>query len=329
MLTNKPPPGQGISPEGWGILCTWTPRPGRTGRLTAHLEHSHVWFHWHARADHHLRDRAHHLRPPEAPELGKSLGRSLNEFKKASNDLQNTLEQEIKLEEQKENGRRPQGRSDAATPDHRPRDTTAPSQTVSALALPHGPGAVPQAGRGIAAAARRPSRREASSPFGDEDARPLEGRMTFLEHLDELRKRITHAVVALLVGLPRRLRLHRTGSQAFVYARLTADIPGGKLIYTEPGEGFFLYIKIAALVGPAHRLAVRDVAGVALHRARALREGEEAGHSVRRRIVVALRRRARRSRITCCSPRRGGSSRASRTSSSTSRPASIRCSAST
>jgi Sec-independent protein translocase protein TatA len=34
--------------------------------------------------------------------LGKSLGRSLNEFKRASADLQNTLEQEIKLEEQKE-----------------------------------------------------------------------------------------------------------------------------------------------------------------------------------------------------------------------------------
>ena len=40
--------------------------------------------------------------PRKLPELGKSLGRSLNEFKKASTDLQNTLEQEIKLEEQKE-----------------------------------------------------------------------------------------------------------------------------------------------------------------------------------------------------------------------------------
>jgi TatA/E family protein of Tat protein translocase len=39
--------------------------------------------------------------PRKLPELGKSLGRSLNEFKKASTDLQNTLEQEIKLEEQK------------------------------------------------------------------------------------------------------------------------------------------------------------------------------------------------------------------------------------
>ena len=40
--------------------------------------------------------------PRKLPELGKSLVKSLNEFKKASQDLQNTLEQEIKIEEQKE-----------------------------------------------------------------------------------------------------------------------------------------------------------------------------------------------------------------------------------
>lgn len=40
--------------------------------------------------------------PRKLPELGKSLGRSLSEFKKASTDLQNTLEQEIKIEEQKD-----------------------------------------------------------------------------------------------------------------------------------------------------------------------------------------------------------------------------------
>ena len=40
--------------------------------------------------------------PRKLPELGKSLGKSINEFKKASTDLQNTLEQEIKIEEQKE-----------------------------------------------------------------------------------------------------------------------------------------------------------------------------------------------------------------------------------
>lgn len=81
-----------------------------------------------------------------------------------------------------------------------------------------------------------------------EDEEPPEGRMTFLEHLDELRKRITQAVIALLVGFfiafafIERIWL-------FVFARLTADIPGKQLIFTEPGEAFFLYIKMAAITG--------------------------------------------------------------------------------
>jgi sec-independent protein translocase protein TatA len=36
------------------------------------------------------------------PELGRSLGRSINEFKKASNELRSTLEEEIRVEERKE-----------------------------------------------------------------------------------------------------------------------------------------------------------------------------------------------------------------------------------
>ena len=40
--------------------------------------------------------------PRKLPELGRSLGKSLAEFKKASADLRNTLEEEIRLEEQKQ-----------------------------------------------------------------------------------------------------------------------------------------------------------------------------------------------------------------------------------
>jgi TatA/E family protein of Tat protein translocase len=39
--------------------------------------------------------------PRKLPELGKSLGRSINEFKRASNELKNTLEDEIRVEEQR------------------------------------------------------------------------------------------------------------------------------------------------------------------------------------------------------------------------------------
>ena len=37
--------------------------------------------------------------PRKLPELGRSLGKSIAEFKKASNELKSTLEEEIRLEE--------------------------------------------------------------------------------------------------------------------------------------------------------------------------------------------------------------------------------------
>jgi TatA/E family protein of Tat protein translocase len=40
--------------------------------------------------------------PRKLPELGRSLGKSIAEFKRTSNDLRNTLEEEIRLEEQQQ-----------------------------------------------------------------------------------------------------------------------------------------------------------------------------------------------------------------------------------
>ena len=40
--------------------------------------------------------------PRKLPELGRSLGRSLSEFKRASNELKNTLEEEIRVEDQRQ-----------------------------------------------------------------------------------------------------------------------------------------------------------------------------------------------------------------------------------
>jgi TatA/E family protein of Tat protein translocase len=40
--------------------------------------------------------------PRKLPELGRSLGKSLSEFKRASNELRNTLEEEVRLEDERD-----------------------------------------------------------------------------------------------------------------------------------------------------------------------------------------------------------------------------------
>jgi sec-independent protein translocase protein TatA len=68
--------------------------------------------------------------PRKLPELGRSLGKSLAEFKKASNELRNTLEEEIRIEEQREKS---QPSSTAGTT-----PTTPPTGHVDAANDPHG-----------------------------------------------------------------------------------------------------------------------------------------------------------------------------------------------
>ena len=75
------------------------------------------------------------------------------------------------------------------------------------------------------------------------------GKMSFLDHLDELRKRLIASLLALVVGV-----LVCFGFVSFIFEfimePLTEVLPeGGTLIFTEPAEAFFLYIKMAALAG--------------------------------------------------------------------------------
>jgi sec-independent protein translocase protein TatC len=84
----------------------------------------------------------------------------------------------------------------------------------------------------------------------DEEDPDLEGgKMSFLEHLDELRRRLVVSLSALIVGfLVSLLFIERLF--AFIMRPLQAVLPdGGKLIYTEPAEAFLLYMKVAALTG--------------------------------------------------------------------------------
>jgi len=53
--------------------------------------------------------------PRKLPELGRSLGRSLHEFKRASNELRNTLDEEIRIEETRSAERQRAPKPDTAT----------------------------------------------------------------------------------------------------------------------------------------------------------------------------------------------------------------------
>jgi sec-independent protein translocase protein TatC len=75
------------------------------------------------------------------------------------------------------------------------------------------------------------------------------GKMSFLEHLDELRKRIIRALISLCLGVA-IAAFFIEDIYSFVMAPLSAMLqPGEKMIYTYPTEAFMLYIRIALIAG--------------------------------------------------------------------------------
>src|SRR6185503_20482781 len=81
------------------------------------------------------------------------------------------------------------------------------------------------------------------------DDAAVEGRMGFLEHLDELRTRIIRSCLAIGLGmLVAFLFVERIA--AFVLApTLRALPPGTTLIFTRPGEAFSFYLDVALIGG--------------------------------------------------------------------------------
>ena len=83
----------------------------------------------------------------------------------------------------------------------------------------------------------------------DDSEGDVAGKMSFLEHLDELRTRIMYALLSLAVG----------AAIAFIFIQRLYDFvmrpmqqmlpAGGKLIFTEAPEAFMLYIRIGIIAG--------------------------------------------------------------------------------
>ena len=74
--------------------------------------------------------------PRKLPELGRSLGRSINEFKKASNELRSTLEEEIRIEEQREKTAAAAAPATPPTATPTPVDATTVSRTAPTTTEP-------------------------------------------------------------------------------------------------------------------------------------------------------------------------------------------------
>ncbi len=87
------------------------------------------------------------------------------------------------------------------------------------------------------------------SDWDDDAAGDGAGKMSFLEHLDELRKRIIWSVASLGVGFLGAI-FFINEIFGFVMRPMQRMLPAGQtLIYTEPSEAFFLQIKLALIAG--------------------------------------------------------------------------------
>jgi sec-independent protein translocase protein TatC len=85
----------------------------------------------------------------------------------------------------------------------------------------------------------------------DEDDDPLApgAKMSFLEHLDELRKRIVRSCLAVAFGILATFYWIQPIFNFILAPTRRALPPGVKLIYTQPGEAFSLYITVALIAG--------------------------------------------------------------------------------
>src|SRR5687768_12371835 len=89
-----------------------------------------------------------------------------------------------------------------------------------------------------------------SDDWDDDDAAESSGgKMSFLDHLDELRRRIMWALGSVVVGFGIAIAFYQQLFN-FVIGPMQAMLPKGQtLIFTEPTEAMMIYIKIAVIAG--------------------------------------------------------------------------------
>jgi sec-independent protein translocase protein TatC len=92
----------------------------------------------------------------------------------------------------------------------------------------------------------------AELPSADDAAQDSMPAMSFLEHLEELRKRLFYSIIAVLVGFGACWTYHEKIFAIMQQPIMTALHKNGltdRLVYLNPTEPFNLYLKITLMVG--------------------------------------------------------------------------------
>jgi sec-independent protein translocase protein TatC len=97
-------------------------------------------------------------------------------------------------------------------------------------------------------AAAEPSDPDWDDSVDKDDEPEGAGKMSFLEHLDELRRRIIYSLLALVVGIIVAC-VFLIQLKNFVMTPMYTALKSTTLIFTEPTEGMMLYVKIALIAG--------------------------------------------------------------------------------
>jgi sec-independent protein translocase protein TatC len=86
-------------------------------------------------------------------------------------------------------------------------------------------------------------------PDDDRDPDGREGEISFLDHLEELRKRIINSLIAVAVAMVVAFMFIDRIVNFMLEPAVRMLPPGSKLIYTEPTEAFVLDINVALIAG--------------------------------------------------------------------------------
>jgi sec-independent protein translocase protein TatC len=82
-----------------------------------------------------------------------------------------------------------------------------------------------------------------------EDDEEAGGKMSFLEHLDELRKRIVQSCLGIAIGVGIGFAFINPVVNFILKPTWQVLPQGSRMIYTQPGEAFGLYVQIGLIVG--------------------------------------------------------------------------------